>query len=414
MNKSLLYSIVKSCEASYANVRGIICDMGNSKLLKELCIYSEHKHFFENPADVKRKVYVFPDVPHCLKNLRNHCLDHNLVKKTGEKIVCLTKQHFVELISNDQNDFKLCPKLSYVHVDCKGNDRQRVKYAVQLLSNTVSKAFVFKFGDSFLEQAKIISVIDAWFDVMDSRSKFHWKPNKCGLGVHEEKQIEALRNMEDLVNSMYFGKDETSLSKKPFQIGIVVSINSTLDLYTELKKEGLSYLLTSRVNQDALENVFSQIRALGGNNTHPTSVETINRIRTICLTKNVSTILSSSCPVEQNTCDDDDGFLSVNLLDDILSDVGEGPDSTEDTILDQDFMGNEPRNYVAGYISKKLSILSNGKPNLNSWIHVKGQYHEQCNECSQTKNITHSAEKPVRCRLLLNFMQFPTFSYCTQ
>ncbi len=37
-------------------------------------------------------------------------------------------------------------------------------------------------------------------------------------------------------------------------------------------------------------------------------------------------------------------------LDDILSDVGEGPDSTEDTILDQDFMGNEPRNYVAGYI----------------------------------------------------------------
>jgi hypothetical protein len=86
MNKSLLYSIDKSCEASNASVRGIICDMGNSKLLKELCIYSEHKHFFENPADVKRKVHVFPDVPHCLKNLRNHCLDHNLVKKTGEKL----------------------------------------------------------------------------------------------------------------------------------------------------------------------------------------------------------------------------------------------------------------------------------------------------------------------------------------
>ncbi len=79
---------------------------------------------------------------------------------------------------------KLCLKLSYVHVDCKGNDRQRLKYAVQLLSNSVSKAFVFKFGDSFLEQTKIISDIDAWFDVMDLCSKFHWKPNKCGLGVH--------------------------------------------------------------------------------------------------------------------------------------------------------------------------------------------------------------------------------------
>jgi hypothetical protein len=98
--------------------------------------------------------------------------------------VFLKKQHFEELICNDQTDFKLCPKLTYVHVYCKGNDRQRVKYAVQFFSDTVSKALLFKFGDSLLEQANIISVIDAWFDVMDSRNKFHWKNNKCRLGVH--------------------------------------------------------------------------------------------------------------------------------------------------------------------------------------------------------------------------------------
>jgi len=221
--------------------------MGNGKLLKELKIYSECKHFFENPADCNRKIYVFPDAPHCLKNLRNHCLDYNLcIKEDNDKITFLKKEHFEHLICNDQNDFKLCPKLSLVHLNCKGNDRQRVKYAVQLFSDTVSKALRFKFGDQFAEQSNIISIIDSWFDVMNSRTKFHWKNFKCGLGVHEQSQIDILKKMLDLVKRMYFGKDEASLKKKPFQTGIIVSIKSTLDLYADLKKEGISYVLTSR------------------------------------------------------------------------------------------------------------------------------------------------------------------------
>jgi hypothetical protein len=372
MTKTLLFSIVNLCERSHAHVRGIICDMGNCKLLRELNVYSESKHFFENPADKNRKIYIFPDVPHCMKNLRNHCLDYNLcLKGVSDKTVFLKKEHFEELISNEQSDFKLCPKVSFVHLNCKGNDRQRVKYAVQLFSDTVAKALVFKFGDRFLEQAKIISIIDAWFDVMDSRKKYHWKKNKCAFGLYEQQQTDVLKKMLDLVQNMYFG-DETSLKKKPFQTGIIVSIHSTLDLFTDLKKEGISFLLTSKLNQDALENVFSQIRALGGNMTHPTTVETINRIRTICLSKNVHSILSNSCPVELNPSDEDDVFLSVNLLDDILPDLSEDLDTVSDEILDIDFHSNESRNYVAGYICKKLSLLPNKHENLNSWIHVKG------------------------------------------
>lgn len=247
MNKELLFSIIRLCEENHANIRGITCDMGNGKLLKELKIYSEGRHFFENPAVNGRKIYVFPDVPHCLKNLRNHCLDYNLcVKGPDGQTVFVKKEHFEELIVNDQTDFKLCPKLSFVHVNCRGNDRQRVKYAVQLFSNTVSKALLFKFGNTYSEQANIIALIDAWFDVMDSRCRFHWKENKCGLGVHEEQQVTVLKQMRELVTNMYFGKDVASLQKKPFQTGIVVSIDSTLDLYSDLKEEGLSYLLTSR------------------------------------------------------------------------------------------------------------------------------------------------------------------------
>jgi Transposase protein len=189
MNQSLLMSIIRLCESSHAYVRGIICDMGNSKLLKELEIYSECKHFFLNPCDANRKIYVFPDIPHCIKNLRNHCLDYDLcVKGPDDKTLFLRKQHFESLILADRKDFKLCPKLSLLHVNCKGNDRQRVKFAVQLFSDTVAKALKFKFGDDFLAQSEIVSTIDSWFDVMNSHCKFHWKNNKCALGSVAESK----------------------------------------------------------------------------------------------------------------------------------------------------------------------------------------------------------------------------------
>ena len=85
------------------------------------------------------------------------------------------------MLISDNDDFKLCPKLCVIHLECKGNDRQRVKYAVQLFSDTVSKALTFKFGKSYSEQAEVISTIDAWLDVMDSRTKFHWKQQQMCL-----------------------------------------------------------------------------------------------------------------------------------------------------------------------------------------------------------------------------------------
>lgn len=151
----------------------------------------------------------------------------------------------------------------------------------------------------------------------------------------------VLNKMLKLTENMFFGKNSASLRQKPFQSGITVSIKSTLDLYSELKNEGISYLLTARLNQDALENVFSQIRALGGNRSHPTSVDTINRIRTICLSKNAHTIVSNSCPVESH-CDGNTAFISADLLNDLSEQDNEDDESIfDDEIMCSDIEGTE-------------------------------------------------------------------------
>ena len=161
----------------------MVCDMGNTGLLSKLGVYSEQKHYFVHPVDQTRKIYIFPDVPHCLKNLRNHTLDYGIViKQSDDHQISLKKEDFQTLIEADDGDFRLCFKLNMNHINVKGNERQRVKYATQLFSNTVSKAFTFKLGSSYSSQGNIVSVIDSWFDVMDSRNKYHYKKNKCALG----------------------------------------------------------------------------------------------------------------------------------------------------------------------------------------------------------------------------------------
>ena len=146
---------------------------------------------------------------------------------------------------------------------------------------------------------------------MDSRTKYHWKPVKCGLGVNEEVQLAILEEMEQITKNMFFINPSGKLGQKQFQSGIIVSIQSTRQLYTELKQEGVDYFLTSRINQDALENTFSTIRYMGGSNSHPTAKMMCDRIRMLCVSKNVNIIIRNPSVEYQES----NQFMSAEILD---------------------------------------------------------------------------------------------------
>ena len=83
--------------------------------------------------------------------------------------------------------------------------------------------------------------------------------------------------------------------------------------------------------------------------------------------------MSNSCPVEFNSCDETE-FLSADLLQDIQPKVPEDQPSNDEEILDIDLKSSdEPRNYVAGYICRKLCLAPNKEEKINSWISVKGE-----------------------------------------
>ena len=171
---------------------------------------------------------------------------------------------------------------------------------MELFSNSVSQSFIFVFGSQAEGQSKVVSIVDSWIDVMNSRMKYDFrKENRCGLGLNIEKQMKSLDDMQELCKYMYFRGKNGGLHKKPFQSGILTSIKSTKALFFELKDEGVEYILTTRVNQDCLESFISCVRGINGPNSHPSPVEAIDRIRKLSVTKNVDFVLDNS-NVEQH------------------------------------------------------------------------------------------------------------------
>ena len=121
-----------------------------------------------------------------------------------------------------------------------------------------------------------------------------------------------LNEMKEIVKKMYFMDKKTGrLVQKPFQKGLLVSIRSIIELFKELKSDGLKYLLTTRVNQDVLENSFSSLRYMGGNNTHPSASNFCERIRLLCVLKNIHFVVTNPS-VEYS---EESQFLSSDIID---------------------------------------------------------------------------------------------------
>ena len=94
-------------------------------------------------------------------------------------------------------DFKLAYKVTPAHLEVRGIERQRVRPAMQLFSNSVSQAFIQVFGTEYQDQAKVIQIVDDWVDVMNSGSAYNVKELRCGFG-----KMSAFIYYQDLLDKL--------------------------------------------------------------------------------------------------------------------------------------------------------------------------------------------------------------------
>ena len=355
MTKELLLSIITRMEKEGFTIKGISFDLGNNTLTKELN-YQQH-HYFHNPFDPSRKVFMFPDAPHVLKLVRNNLFDYgfkvpsrncigqcdnsNMPNSTSmdttadntandpeipsasipvqETIPCTCSVPLVKgdiedvlLQNRGTSDLRTAFNLTRAHLDVKGSQRQRVRLAAQTLSRTIAKSLLQFDPESNVYQSKhdAVLLINDWFDTMNSRKLYDQNQLCCGMApdMHGKSQLEILDRMENFLDNFHVMDTEEKgyrqKAKMPFQYGLMCSVKATRELYKELVVNGpFSFLLTAKLNQDCLENLFSRLRALGGDNTHPTPLEAMRRMRILLLVKGADLLIR--CPAVE--MEDDNG-----------------------------------------------------------------------------------------------------------
>ena len=167
-------------------------------------------------------------------------------------------------------------------------------------------------------QSEAILIVDKWFDVMNSRTRFDPRLERCGYGASPEASVAqeaALQDMERLAKTVRKatpGHPGGRGSLLPFQRGILRTSASLRGLLADLREltPELQFVITSRLNQDCLENVFSQLREQpGGQNQHPDAVETRSRLRILLMSPSPLVAMDSRSRAVQ--LEADEAFLTI-------------------------------------------------------------------------------------------------------
>ena len=109
--------------------------------------------------------------------------------------------------------------------------------------------------------------VNNWFDVVNSHSESSFQPYKAPFGTDLPVQLSALKEMEIEILGMRCLQKNGKIAKTllPFQTGILMTISSIRLMYDELKKKyGIKTMLLAKLNNDAIESVFSEIRFVNG------------------------------------------------------------------------------------------------------------------------------------------------------
>jgi hypothetical protein len=262
----------------------------------------DKNHFFPHPEDDASKIFVFADAPHLLKLFRNHLLDQGFSIDGA----VVDKSCFEQLISISTSDLSYAHKLTKYHLSVKGSERQKVRPAAQVLSHSVAQAIKYCGTQGLLYKnlqwekvAEITQIFNDWFELFNSTSKY---TNKClfknAFGVNYNDQKGFLMNVEKTVSTMRVVNHKGLI---PFQKGMLLSIRSLLEMFDYLhSKFTLEYILTTRLNQDVLENFFSYIRGMGDANDHPSPLEFQYRLRWFILGKHSAAVFTQNKNTEEN------------------------------------------------------------------------------------------------------------------
>lgn len=208
----LLFQNLDNAEDIGAVVRVVVCDQGsgNCKAYSELGITISKPYFMYGD----RKIVAMFDPPHLFKSIRNALINNNFICPEG----IVSWDVVRELREKDAQSIgtRACLKLTEKHVNPGHFDKMKVRYAVQVLSNSVSDAITTMAENNLFQKSNnkknavstaiFIKKINNLFDCMNSScvsSKSLLKTAFTSNGAAHQYMIEMVAYLKQIkiVNS---------------------------------------------------------------------------------------------------------------------------------------------------------------------------------------------------------------------
>jgi hypothetical protein len=286
---------------------------------------------FSHPCNSHKKICVLADVPHIIKNIRNHLvngqyifLPQKIVQQFNLPCNKVSIEPLKQLVEYQKDrDLKPAPNLTAKHLEPAHFDKMKVSHALNIFSNSVSAALKLmvesqKWDQSVLTTCWFLELMNKWFDLMSSR--YHVLAlSKFDMNKYNSA-IKFLDSVVDVFENLSIGKQNDG-PWKPVQTGVILSTVSVLHLQDRLLNvDNFVYFLTARLTQDCLENLFSCVRS---KNAVPTPLEFKNNLRLLTVSQYLKGANSGSYDI-------DDGILIADF-------VTEPKAPTEETISSELF-----------------------------------------------------------------------------
>lgn len=383
MTKEILFSIIDRLDKIGFNVLCCVsdCEGENIDLWKSLDITFEQPIF--STPNGKEIVYI-PDATHILKLIRNWLID------TGFQFQdqLINKNPLESLIKKTSTAINVCYKLTEEHLTCKGPQRQKVRLTSQLLSHLTATALLHykPIDDTKLlnDTANFIELVNNWFDLSNvSHPNNHSTPYTAPYGLFLEEQDSLLDKM---FNTFLLMRCNGKYGLQTFQKALLMHINGLKLLLKIVCNNGLKYILTSKLNQDVLENLFLQLQNMGGLNDHSSPLNALYRLCMIILGK-TPVVVSNQTNISDSNNEEFLVATTIKQVDLKLNNVCENIKNIEndiDTPSDSESIINNcnKRNemvqdvveYLAGWIAKTYrhtfsELVSTTEQNSNESPH---------------------------------------------
>lgn len=351
-------------------VNVVVSDMGSSNqgMWKAAGVISNRdvvKCKIPHPCFGQYQLHFMADVPHLLKNIRSAFLKHKMVlpaeivAKMNLPTPQVDSSHVTALINEQENkELKLAPRLTPRHVNPSHYEKMRVNMAAQVLSHETASALRTLVRQKILPAsaettAFFCELIHNWFKTMNCRHRGD------ALFPNSVTKIDQLREVLSIAQRI-----KISGSWKPVQSGLKLSVSSLLSLHHSLVANGdMCYLMSGRLTQDALENLFSQVRGFG--NTHPKPIQFRAALKLITLGQLMD--VPASC-----SYDDDETPHLLSFLKDHVPSDDIGHIEREVTALDA----------LLGVASPTLDVCEgNGLYYIVGWTLFKEIQGLSCDKC---------------------------------